>query len=247
MQRWHHYAIFWSLQKVVDIIILPPLLKQKLRWNSHIDSFPAWEASVLLKLKTSEYIEVGWLLHKLSLQVFAAIRLFAFLPQSFLWPVLKASPEAPSVPQLDTSTQNVPRCATNTLPPTFPQWSVPHTSTHCTVLHFHPQCATHLIHFLQALPCLLKAFKSFAPAPLYQRPKCRPNFKLQLLRNRNPSPSCPPTVFKMSANIIRGLGPNREQEMEDFWWKTDFWEFARSSFVDDFGERWSTIVSRHKP
>ena len=179
---------------------------------------------MLLKLKTSEYIEVGWLLHKLSLQVFAAIRLFTFLPQSFLWPVLKASPEAPSVPQ--------------SLPPKVchsVQQTHFHPRSHSEVCHTLPhteQCYTP-IHSVphtsstSSRPCLLlpllKAFKSFAPAPLYQRPKsppsqrpkCRPNFKLQLLRNRNPSPSSPPTVFNMS-DIIRGLGPNREQEMEDF-------------------------------
>ena len=149
---------------------------------------------MLLKLKTSEYIEVGWLLHKLSLQVFAAIRLFAFLPQSFLWPVLKASPEAPSVPQLDTSTQNVPQCATSTLPHFHPRshsevcHTLPHTEQCYTPIHSVPHTSSTSSRPCLLLP-LLKAFKSFAPAPLYQRPKCRPNFKLQLLRNRNPSPS----------------------------------------------------------
>ena len=131
--------------------------------------------------------------------------------------------------------------------------TLPHTEQCYTSIHSVPHTSSTSSRPCLLLP-LLKAFKSFAPAPLYQRPKsppsqrpkCRPNFKLQLLRNRKPPPSSPPTVFKMS-DIIRGLGPNREQEMEDFWWKTYFWEVARSSFVDDFGERWSTIVSRHKP
>ena len=99
--------------------------------------------------------------------------------------------------------------------------TLPHTAQCYTSIHSVPPTSSTSSRPCLLLP-LLKAFKSFAPAPLYQRPKspsqrpkCRPNFKLQLLRNRNPSPSSPPTVFNMS-DIIRGLGPNREQEMEDF-------------------------------